>query len=67
MNGERKRKRLPLWSALAPLLVALTLLDSVTGERHGLFPRWLDILVFIGALLLASLPFLQRLPRSDGG
>ncbi len=59
--GEGEARRLPLWFALGPGLTALAMFDSVTGDRAGLFPRWLDILVFTGALLLAALPFVQRL------
>jgi hypothetical protein len=62
--SEGESRRLPLWFALAPGLTALAMLGAVTGERSGLFPRWLDIVVFTGALLLAAVPFVQRLRGS---
>jgi len=59
--NEREASRLPLWFSLAPALTALAMIGATTGEREGRFPRWLDILVFTGALILGALPFVQRL------
>ncbi len=62
--SEREAGRLPLWVALGPGLTALAMLSAVTGERDGLFPRWLNIGIFTCALSLAALPFVQRLRGS---
>ena len=60
MSDDRRRGPVPLWFALAPVLVVIAAVERLTSDREGLLPSWVDVVVLVVGLVLAALPFAQR-------
>ena len=60
LSDRRGRGPVPLWFALAPVLVVIAAVERLTSDREGLLPSWVDVVVLVVGLVLAALPFAQR-------